>query len=418
MKRLNATLLHFFPRHGLFHADRVETDVVARFDLPDFPQLSFGNGDRADKTAKAWAIAGEDHREVSGKVNCADRIFAVVNVRRMQTGFAAVWPGPARFRPDQPHAETVRVVVHLPVAGEKLVNCLRSKEIRCTMRPVEHADTPQFTILRDQRRTYRLRFAHRGRRGAGSPFRARNRQQIGDFQRTSGVAAKLPERKGGAATEVLRHINAVTHREIRAAADLRTAICQRLSGVYRDRLPQGHRFAIQRRLAICTRQGDNRRAVELQYRTLQSEFQPCRCVVVADNAIGKTKSKIVHRPRGRHTDVPVTEATRKILNAAPGPRLKHFNHRRVRFITVEHPRPHAAILEGLAGGDLAQIIKVSGDAVQLGGIKCRLQFCQHLFAAGSLHNQLGDHRIVKCRHFTAGGNAGIDTHTLRESHFG
>ncbi len=97
----------------------MEPDAVARLHLPHFPQLGLGDGHRADEAAEAGPVAGQDHREIAGEVDCTDGVLAVVHVGRMQTGFAAVLSRPFGLRPRQAHAEAVGVVMHLPVGGEE-----------------------------------------------------------------------------------------------------------------------------------------------------------------------------------------------------------------------------------------------------------------------------------------------------------
>ena len=92
----------------------MKAQLVAGLDLADLPQLGLGDGHRADETAEAGAILGQDHREVAGEVDRADGVFAVMHIGRVQAGFAAVGARPARFRAAQAHAEAVGVVVHFP----------------------------------------------------------------------------------------------------------------------------------------------------------------------------------------------------------------------------------------------------------------------------------------------------------------
>ena len=100
--------------------------------------------------------------------------------------------------------------MHLPVAGKELVDRLLGEEVRRAVRPVKHANTPDFAVGWDQRAGERFRFTDRRRRRAGRKLWSRNWQQIGDFQRATGVATKLPQRKGRAAAKIFRHIEAIT----------------------------------------------------------------------------------------------------------------------------------------------------------------------------------------------------------------
>ncbi len=211
-------LMGQFKGLGPGEAHRMKADFIAGFHLADFPQLGFGNGDRADKSPQARSVTGQDHREVTGEVNRADGVLTVVNVRRMQTRFPAVGPRPLRLRPDQTHPKPVGVVVHLPLAGEKRLHGFRRKEVGRAVRSIQHADVPRIAVGRYQRRFRHLRQRYRRGRGTARQFRSRDRQDIGHFQGSTGVAAELTEGKGRAAAKIQRHINAVTYRQICATA--------------------------------------------------------------------------------------------------------------------------------------------------------------------------------------------------------
>ncbi len=240
----DALCLRFFQRRRLFDADRMEANAIPRFHLAHFPQFGSGDGNRADEAAQAGAVVRQDHRKVAGKVHRTNGVFAVVDVRGVQTGFAAVGAGPGRFRPNQAHAKTIGVVVHLPVAGKKLVDSGLSEEVRRAVRAVEYADAPLAAVMRHQHLIQRLRRADRRRRGAGRQPRLGDRQHIRHAQRASGMAAKLAERKGGAAAQVFRHVEPVANRQISAATALGAAYGQGLPGFHLNGLPVGQANAI------------------------------------------------------------------------------------------------------------------------------------------------------------------------------
>ncbi len=124
----------------LLKTDWMKANAIAGLHLADFPQFRFGDGDRTDKAAEAWAIAGEDHRKIAGEVHRTNGVFAIMHVGRVQARFAAVGARPLRFRPDQPHTKAIGVVVHLPFAGKKSIDRGFGKEIRRTVRPIKYAD--------------------------------------------------------------------------------------------------------------------------------------------------------------------------------------------------------------------------------------------------------------------------------------
>ncbi|CAH0326646.1 hypothetical protein SRABI106_04729 [Rahnella aquatilis] len=56
--------------------------------------------------------------------------------------------------------------------------------------------------------------------------------------------------------------------------------------------------------------------------------------------------------------------------------------------------------------------------MQAGGGQRDGHFRQRVLPVGAMHNQLGDHRVVKRRHFTAGRDPAIDADVFGEKHFG
>ncbi len=177
------------------------------------------------------------------------------------------------------------------------------------------------------------------------------------------MPAKFAQRKGGAAAEIERHVEAVTHRQITPAAGLRTAQLQRLPGTHGDRLPERHRLLIQPGAAVSAGQGDQRLAVKAQRWPLQGKLQARRLNGVADDAVSQSKGEIIHRAGRRHADIPVAGAARIILDAAPGAGLQHFHHWRAGHKTIKQARGGIALLKGVVGDHLTQIVEVGGNAV-------------------------------------------------------
>ncbi|MNO98199.1 hypothetical protein D3C76_899380 [compost metagenome] len=180
------------------------------------------------------------------------------------------------------------------------------------------------------------------------------------------MAAELAEGESRTAAKIDRHVEAVAHREIGAAAALRATEAQHLASLDADRLPVDDRFAVQLGRAIGAGQGDQRIAVEAQGRALQGEFQSRRAGMVADDAVGQAEGEIVHRTRGRHADIPVAETAGEVLHAGIGAGLQHFDDAGAVGEIVEHARPYAASGEARIGDHLAQVVEVAGDAMQAG----------------------------------------------------
>ena len=102
---------------------RTEAHLVAGLAAGPFSRVRLDNHGRADETAEARTVGTEDHRHVAGEIDGADGIGVVVDVRRMQPGFAAVGARPLRLRADQAHAGAAGVVVDLPVGREERARC-------------------------------------------------------------------------------------------------------------------------------------------------------------------------------------------------------------------------------------------------------------------------------------------------------
>ncbi|CCJ92701.1 hypothetical protein BN131_374 [Cronobacter malonaticus 681] len=308
--------------------------------------------------------------------------------------------------------------MHLPFGGEEGVHRRGREEIGRAVRPVEHADIPDLAITRDNPRLRHLGRRNGRRCGAGGERRARYRQHVAGAQRASGMAAELPEREGGPAAEILRHVDAVTHRQITATACTGAAQRQRLSGPGRDRLPAGDRLAIELCVAVRAGEREDGVAVKAQRRPLKREFKSGGLRRVTDDTVGQPEGVIVHRPGRRYADIPVAQTPRIILHAAPGARLQHFDGVRVVAHLIQQARPHGGVFKRLQTNNLAQIIKIGGDTVQTRGVKCLTKFRKRLRAVVAVNDDFGDHRIVKRADLRAGADPAIDAHAVREVHVG
>ena len=109
-------------QRSLSRRETKEANFVAGTELAHLPQLCLRDGDGADEAAQGRAVRSEDHRHVAGEVDRADGVGVVVDVARMQSGFAAVLARPARLRADQSDAGRIGIVVDLPIGGEECVD--------------------------------------------------------------------------------------------------------------------------------------------------------------------------------------------------------------------------------------------------------------------------------------------------------
>ena len=147
---LDASILGPLQRQRLIKVDGDETNRVAGFQLPDLPQFGLGDGHRADEAAETRAVLGQDHREVAGEVDRTDGVLVIVQVGRMQPGFAAVGARPGGFRAGQADTQAVGVVVHLIVSAEEGIDGLLGEIIRRAVGTVQYLDFPMLRIVRDQ----------------------------------------------------------------------------------------------------------------------------------------------------------------------------------------------------------------------------------------------------------------------------
>ena len=140
--------------------------------------------------------------------------------------------------------------------------------------------------------------------------------------------------------------------------------------------------------------------------------------MITDDAVSQPESEVIHRAGRWHADIPVAEAARIVLNRTEGTGLQHFHHGGGRHHAVKVTRPDVAAAKRVAGGNLAQIVEVGGDAVQLSGIQRMAKFFQSSIAGVGMHDQFGDHRIVEAGDLAAGFDAAVDPHAVRESYAG
>ena len=304
--------------------------------------------------------------------------------------------------------------MHLPVRFEELFDGLFGEEVRRPVGAVQHFDFPLLRVVRNHRLggRGRLMVRHRGR--AAGQLRLADRQHVALAQGTAAVAAELAKHEGSLAAQVVGHVDAVAHRDIGAAAAGRLAGGERLAGFHRHRLPHGYRLAVQGGVAGGAGERHHGVAVEFQRWAHQRGLQAGGAGVVADNAVAEPEGVVIHRPGGRHADVPVAGAAGVVLHRGVGARLHHFEG-------------GGGVLETfqVAGGDLAchhvrvdqnaaQVIQVGGDAGQARGGQGVLHFFQRRRAVVAVHDHLGEHRVVVRAHLGAGVHPAVQADVVRE----
>ena len=354
-------------QRGLRRREAREADFVAGAKLAHLPQLGLRDGGGADEAAERRAVGAEDHRHVAGEIDGADGVGVVVDVARMQPGFAAVFARPDGLRADEADAGRIGIVVNLPLGGEERVDVVGREEIRRAMRTVEHADVPGMGEARLQFGGERGHFRRAGGHRA-------DMQHIAGAERAACVAAELAEREGRAAAEIFGHVDAAAHGDVGARAGAgHAAELQHLPGLDGKRLPIGHGLAVERRGELGAAEADDRVAVELERGAGERGLDRGGALVIADEPVGEPERQRIHRPRRRHADGPIAEAPRPILDRRLRAGGEDLDGVGLVGEGLQRPRQHLAAGEDVEAGELPEIIEIGLEAADLGRVECRLQ---------------------------------------------
>jgi len=267
-----------------------EAHRVPGFELTNFPKLVVNDSGGAHEAAERGAVGAENHRHVACEVDGANGVGVVVDVRRVQSGFAAVFARPSGFGADQAHARAVGVVVDFPVSGEESVDVFGCEEVRRSVGTVHNSDLP---LVR------KMRLGGAGAFACQPIFyqvlRERSRQ---DSQTVSGPqhAAEAAQDEGTAAAQIDRHVESARDREVTADAGLRDRRhFQPIPGLHGNCLVAGHRRALEAGAEIGSGDRDDRVAREAQSRSGDCDLQSGGVCGVAHQAVREAKGKIVHR---------------------------------------------------------------------------------------------------------------------------
>ncbi len=232
------------------------------------------------------------------------------------------------------------------------------------------------------------------------------------------MPAKLPQCKRGTTAQVLRHINTIAYGHIRATPRQDLAEPEHLPGFHVKGTPHRALIAIQRDRGAGPGQRHHRIGMKLQRWPVQRGFKPGRTRVVAHQAVGNAKRKIVHRARRRHPNVPVPFAPGVVLHAGGGSRLDNLEHTRLVDKIVQKPGAEPALGELRGRNQLAQVIQIGGNAMQPGLCQCHLHGSNGLRAGGPVNNQFGQHRVVKRRDLGTGRHPAVHTYRIRKIYIG
>ncbi len=182
---------------------------------PSFQRSPPHDGDRADESAQARPVRAEQDRGVAGEVQSAHAVGVVVNVRRVQAGFAAVGARPLRLGSFESHAGAIGVEVHGVVGADQGLDVGAGEELRCGVRTLGDRDLPAVAdggLILDG--------------GAGGPAGGRtgigaDGQLVALAQGPAAVPAEAAQGEGGCAAEVFGFAQATRHQDVAAHAGTR-----------------------------------------------------------------------------------------------------------------------------------------------------------------------------------------------------
>ena len=207
-----------------------EPHTVARPELTDLPEFRRDNRHRTDETAETGTVGAENDRHVAGEVEGTERVRVVVNIRRMQSRFAAVSARPSRTRSDQTHAGARGIIMDFVIGLKDRIDIFRRKKLRRAVRSIQHADAPHRRLCFADRIHLRVRAVqnfggeHRTLRGinaAAVEFAERARvafrdaQNVADRERPARVTAEFAEGKRRTTAEIRRDVKPALHQQIR-----------------------------------------------------------------------------------------------------------------------------------------------------------------------------------------------------------
>ena len=193
---------------------------------------------------------------------------------------------------NQPHTRARGIVVNLPVSREEVLDILFREEIRRPMRTVEHSDVPGVGEARLQvRRKFRC---------LGASDILADVEHVAGHQHAASVAAELAERECRFASEIRGHIDAAAHGNIGADTGPLTPPIFRTCPALIEMACQYETGAPSSVAVSRPPKADDGIGIELEHRAGECCLDPRRAFIVADDAIGETKRKGIHRPRRRY----------------------------------------------------------------------------------------------------------------------
>src|SRR4051812_39271003 len=126
-------------------------------------------------------------------------------------------------------------------------------------------------------------------------------QDIAGAQCAPRMPAELTQDEGRTAAEIRGHVDASTHREVRARSrTIDVAHGQRRACRHFHRSPTWNRYPVELRLHVRATQRDYRVGFKLQVDARYSHFQPRRVTPVTHDAVGHPESEHVYWTGRRH----------------------------------------------------------------------------------------------------------------------
>ena len=330
-----------------------------------------------------------------------------MQVGGVQACLAAIGPGPARGRADQPHAGAGRVEVNLVGRREQVGDVGLLEEVRRAVRTVDDADLP---ILRQRRRLGRVGIHRR---------RVAEMEHVAGLEHAGGVAAEGAEREGGPRAEHHGRREAAAQRQVGALArPLDRADGERLARPDRERRAVRPGLAVEGEPHRGARERHEGVRVEAQRRPRDGEFEGAGLLPVADQSVGAAEGAGIHRPARRHADLPQAQPAGQLLQARLRAGQQNLDAARAIIEVAQGGGRHAPAGEKIGGGDGAQVVEIGLDAGDGGLGERRPERRDRRRPVGAGDDDLGQHRVVERRHLGARVDPAVDAGVRWKPHLG
>src|SRR4051794_2369755 len=189
-----------------------EPDVVATWHhLAELPHRSIGNAGRADEATQRRSIDAEDDRLIAGDVHRTDSVAVVEDIGGMPTGAPASRARPLPAMRLQPVAHAIGVAIELPVVAEEMLVVIPGPVVGRGLRSRHSLQFPLRGVAGDDRR-----IDPPPGKVVKTSRRIPDREPITFLERAAFEATDGARHIGRAATEVGRHVDAATDRQVGA----------------------------------------------------------------------------------------------------------------------------------------------------------------------------------------------------------